>query len=208
MKSKLLVSSLIIVSAAIFSNSALAVTMTLENLALDQDDPYTEFGYTIHAPGEHLHAAGNINNLSNAAQMAADTRGMTLVKDDGGLFDFVSMERVTLQGALGAPIAMHIDAYLNGVATGTTATFGSSNTGGLMSFLSADSGWAGIDEVRFWYDSAGAFGNLGTSNFDNFIFDDIIVNASVSAVPVPAAVWLFMSALGGLGAMRKKQAVA
>jgi len=54
--------------------------------------------------------------------------------------------------------------------------------------------WLGVDQIRF---TAGVntFG-LGIDN----------VNVNVSAVPVPAAVWLFGSGLAGLiGASRKKK---
>jgi len=73
-------------------------------------------------------------------------------------------------------------------------------------------GWAGL--------GSGAPRELGTNvaygvnwvfgdTLSNYVSGDdgyIVANASVSAVPVPAAVWLFGSALGLLGWMRRKAA--
>jgi len=56
--------------------------------------------------------------------------------------------------------------------------------------------WMGIQAVAYQY------GIYGTSIIDS----SISVSAAPSAVPVPAAVWLFGSALAGLGWMRRKHA--
>ena len=59
--------------------------------------------------------------------------------------------------------------------------------------ISFNSAWSGLQSVTF---SAAASGSA--IGYDNFVF---------SAVPIPAAVWLFASALAGLGWMRRRQAV-
>jgi hypothetical protein len=63
--------------------------------------------------------------------------------------------------------------------------------------LTFGSEWTGLDRVEF-------LTPVSTEIVGNSAAIDNIV---VSAVPVPAAVWLFGSALAGLGWMRRKQAV-
>jgi hypothetical protein len=53
--------------------------------------------------------------------------------------------------------------------------------------------WSGLTRVEF-----GSAGSNGGQEIDNIV---------VNAVPIPAAVWLFGSALAGLGWMRRKQSV-
>ena len=43
------------------------------------------------------------------------------------------------------------------------------------------------------------------SSFNTFGLSPVLDNITLQAVPVPAAVWLFGSALAGLGFMRRKQ---
>ena len=69
-----------------------------------------------------------------------------------------------------------------------------------------------VNEVDFQYDTfvdSGLFNNI--LSFSVSIAGGTpplaIDNVMVSAVPVPAAVWLFGSALAGLGWMRRKQSV-
>ena len=52
--------------------------------------------------------------------------------------------------------------------------------------------WLNVDE----------FSMYDYSNIDAMAFDNIVV----TAVPIPATVWLFGSALAGLGWMRRKKA--
>lgn len=196
------------------SASAVPVTMALETLGADQDTPFVENGFVIQAPGEHLHATFNLGfGLpgvgTNAAQMAADTTGTRLNQVGGGLFDLLSLEASNVIGhdAIGqGSFAVQIDGLLGGVVQASMQL--SSGTVAVIDFVSAG-GWLSLDEVQFWYSSQGAFGNFSSFTGDDFKFDNIVVEAAtVSNVPVPAAVWLFFSALGGLGVMRRKQAVA
>lgn len=206
----------LLISVGLFisaSASAVPVTMALETLSADQDTPFIENGFLIEAPGEHLHATFN-NQLSlpgaftNAAQMAADTTGTRLARVGGGLFDLISLEAINVLGSDALPggsgFAVQIDGLVSGVVQ--TSMQISSGTIAVLDFVSAG-GWTGLDEVQFWYKSQGAFGNFSSFTGDDFKFDNIVVEASVSQVPVPAAVWLFVSALTGLSVMRRKAVV-
>jgi hypothetical protein len=188
------------------SASAVPVTMALETLAADQDDAFHEGGYNVVAPGAHMHATFNTINFTNAAQLAADTSGMILSKDDAGQFDLISLDTFNVLGldVTTGSFAIQIDGIVGGAVQVSKQLL--SGTTGLINFLSESALWSGLDEVRFWYESQPTgFGSFSAFAGDDFKFDNIVVEATVSAVPVPAAVWLFFSALGGLGIMRRKQ---
>ena len=203
---------LLMLSAVFLSNSASAVTMALETLAADQDTPFIEKGFSIVAPGEHLHATFN-NQVSlpgaftNAGQMAADTTGTLLTRVGGGAFNMISLEAINILGTdvlgAGSTYAVKIEGLLGAVSQGITLL--TSNTVAVIDFAS----WLGpVDQVQFSYESQGSYGNPSSFTGDDFKFDNITVEATVSNVPVPAAAWLFLSALGGLGVMRRKQVAA
>jgi hypothetical protein len=82
--------------------------------------------------------------------------------------------------------------------SGTCTIWGSINGGGSISTSDVNTlgtgDWLNLNYVEI-------FGTQMTYNLD---VDNIVVAA---AVPVPAAVWLFGSALAGLGWMRRKQTV-
>jgi hypothetical protein len=76
--------------------------------------------------------------------------------------------------------------------------------------------FSNLDNVRYWTGSEGP--NVGEQLYFNFNgFQNDILLTSVSAVwvvaagdalvPIPAAVWLFASALGGLGWFRRRKTV-
>ncbi|MCF6250517.1 MAG: hypothetical protein L3J75_04490 [Methylococcaceae bacterium] len=209
MKIKSLYSALLMFSAVFLSTSvsAVPVTMTLENLLADQSTPYTEFGYTLEAPGSHMHNTFNLINFTNAAQLAADTTGMKLTKAGGGLFDLISLDAVNVLGldATTGSFAIQIDGFAGGILKTSKQLL--TGTSGVIDFLSGDALWGGVDEVRFWFESQPTgFGSFSTFAGDDFKFDNVLVQPS--AVPLPAAVWLFFSAITGLGFMRKQQSVA
>jgi len=191
------------------SASAVSVTMELETLTADQDVPFIEQGFSIVAPGQHLHATFN-NQFSlpgaftNAAQMAADTTGSLLTRVGGGAFNLLSLAAINVQGndiTGESAYAVKIEGVLAGVSQGVTLL--NSGTIAVIDFSS----WLGaVDQVQFSYASQGSYGNFSAFTGDDFKFDNIVVEAAtVSSVPVPAAVWLFVSAIGTLGVMRRKQ---
>mgnify|MGYP000276401864 CR=1 FL=1 len=213
MKVKTLVSGMLIFSAFFVSTSASAVSvMEMEGLALNQDTAYIESGFSILAPGEHLHSVLDFDEFDTGAQMANDTHGMLLTKADSSKFDFISLFSLNLRGAdvrptsLGGPLsfALQVDGISNGAVQVSKQLF----TGvlGTVNFFSEDANWGGLDEVQFWYSSSLGYGNPGGFVGDDFQFDTL--TAQVSAVPVPAAAWLFFSAIGALGVVRKKQVTA
>jgi hypothetical protein len=63
------------------------------------------------------------------------------------------------------------------------------------------------DQVLRTYDTAGLFDDILSVTFFGNSGSPLMDNIRVSAVPIPAAVWLFGSALAGLGWLRRKQTV-
>jgi len=68
---------------------------------------------------------------------------------------------------------------------------------GFLETIGMGAGWQGLKSVSFAVDTSNNY-PWNVPHFDNIV---------VTAVPVPAAVWLFGSALAGLGWMRRKQTV-
>lgn len=67
-----------------------------------------------------------------------------------------------------------------------------------------------------FYDSLALFGLSGTSVYalfnDSFTgdkdYDDMVVRMDVAPIPLPAAAWMLLTALGGLGLARRRKAAA
>lgn len=71
-----------------------------------------------------------------------------------------------------------------------------SNAGPVDAFTTA----LATQKVDFWFDEPGFF------NVDTFrLYSATLTVTGVSAVPLPAPFWLLLSALGGLGVMRRRR---
>jgi hypothetical protein len=106
-----------------------------------------------------------------------------LARADGAAF---SLDAVDF-GSWGSGNDLAVVGYL---AAGGTLQF-DMVSGGELSTVNFSQAWAGLTSVEFI--AVGAPG----------VLDNIVVNA----VPVPAAVWLFGSALAGLGWFRRRKTV-
>jgi hypothetical protein len=79
-----------------------------------------------------------------------------------------------------------------------------------MSFTSLPGGWVNLEFDDSWSSVHSVIvGDHGfsTGGFGSFYLPPQLDNFSASVVPIPAAVWLFGSALAGLGWLRRKQTV-
>jgi hypothetical protein len=113
---------------------------------------------------------------------------ISMRKADGGAFAISSMDM--LLQATGSPLASGSTSITGALAGGSAAE---------LSVPVGTGDWLNLELVTFIANGDGfGFGHLTAVEIDNI---------NVSAVPIPAAVWLFGSALAGLGWMRRKQAV-
>ena len=124
------------------------------------------------------------------------TNGTSLYTIDGSVFELDSLRfGGTDQSGTGFPYAGTITGYLSGGGVVTQSIFNAAGTSQLLSF---DQTWTDLTSVDIVIE--GTIG--GRAPFDTFAID----NVSLQAVPLPAAVWLFGSALAGLGWLRRKPA--
>jgi len=90
--------------------------------------------------------------------------------------------------------------------------YGYTKTGEYIATIGDDDGWHGLVAplgTGGWLNLSWAYWQVSTPRSFSFAPDiDLSVdNITVSAVPIPAAVWLFGSALAGLGWLRRKKTV-
>jgi hypothetical protein len=116
---------------------------------------------------------------------------LTMELTDMSSFDLFSFD----YAAGGSGLLTNLTVTGNLAAGGTIQTiFNDVANITVMETYLLDSAWSGLQSVTFSADQEPGFGNW----VDNIV---------VATVPVPAAVWLFGSALAGLGWMRRKQTV-
>lgn len=113
---------------------------------------------------------------------------------------------ITMTSVSGDPFAFY-GADITGTSLNGTAYWGATGlvAGGsqpLGPFAAGPVGtgdWLNLDEVEFYVLSSGVVGGFDTLSLT-------LDNINASVVPIPAAVWLFGSALAGLGWLRRKPA--
>jgi len=101
----------------------------------------------------------------------------------------------------------HLFHYGPGTLLGNTITVG---TPGPFSNIQNIGYWSSTDfgaaTTHAWYVEFGSGGSSGQEKTSDVLFSWAVHDGDVSAVPVPAAVWLFGSALGLLGWIKRKSA--
>ena len=135
----------------------------------------------IVAPGE---SPGTLNIVGDLTQTATGKLVIEIGGNTPGLFDVLNVSgKLTLGGTLEVNL-------LNGFTPGANDTFNFLNFGSI----------------------AGAFDHFILPTFGNgqtlhLNFGPNGIALSASAVPIPAAAWLFISALGGLGLTRRRAVI-
>ena len=192
---------LIATIAALFASTASANATTIDfgdynDTNFGNGDTYSEDGYTFtHDSGDEFAITawpGDVYGSSlfvgySAQAEPGDT--ISIKRSNGELFTFDSVQyRSGLNGSISE--GMKLVGLVEGVAVFTISNLQSSSNvwdtldSELRNF---------IDELQIVSVSQG----VGELLLDNFEF---------SEVPLPAAVWMFLAGLGGLGFARKKRA--
>jgi hypothetical protein len=193
-----------------FANAG-AVTLDFEGVVADDaamnlDPDYRENGFIVDATGSLAlisgkdywgdHDSASMNWCGIYDQLASlDCIGdsITLSHEDS-VFSLQSF----VVGAIHQQSGAELIIILNGqTASGDVLRADIGFVSGQT--ITMDSAWANMESVSFSAESTNF--HCCIQSFNPFI-DDIVV----TAVPVPAAVWLFGSALAGLGWFRRKTA--
>jgi hypothetical protein len=166
------------------------VTANAETVTVDFNEFPTVFGESsFDSKGFRFTSDGSIVSLGN---FLGSTRGTSLAMLGGndmallgdGTFSLESFVMTRLLGAVGDVVV--IGNFKSGGQISTTLSFPST-----FNFEFGET-WQGLTSVEF-----------NSANNSLFYIDDIVTNV----VPIPAAAWLFGSALAGLGWLRRKQTV-
>jgi hypothetical protein len=205
--------------AALSASPAFAVSIGFEGVAADDSSVflsgtiYSESGFSIDlsdnlariagkdyvtAPSGHgsatLSWCGSYDDIYGSVNCLGDSASLS---HEDSLFSLHSFD-------IGSGYAQS-GAEPNVIITGQLAG------GGTLTETIALASWSGMQSVIL----SGAWTNLESVSFSTDVinyhccsasFDGVIDNIVVTAVPVPAAAWLFGSALAGLGWIRRKQA--
>jgi len=180
--------------------------------------------------GGTSHVHGGTTNGSRVSQLEADAGGGFFKLLDGDAFsigglDVASMNlalvgggfsTVTFRGYTSADFSAHVDVTLgDGTSNAVTSADFDTETGagfnGTHLHLDEVVGFGELYLFEYWFDEVGRANNpafVPTANNLLIEIDNVEFGPEVSHVPVPAAVYLFGTALLGLGGMRKKPAIA
>lgn len=207
----------VLASVALVGNSnAATVVMDFGSAVSGGTTPstYTQNGITMDATYNHFDIYGNSVGGTPTDNVAAihNGNGAEEVKFtySGGLFDLLSVD-VTgflIRGAGGSDFLTGTFASnLGGVHTVTGNVNDASAGVGVIDFSALGAQWMGIS----YFTLSVPLGVASCSAFCDILgFDDVTIADPISAVPIPAALPLFLSALGGLlfYGRRKQQATA
>ncbi len=174
----------------LFSASANAATVTIDFEEFAGQEPLLglveskgfSFGYGGFAPPTIV-APDSDNPTTHMAYCPSCS--VTLQTTNGSAFSLGSFEFI-MPNASGEEIVI-TGSLLGGGTVQKTVVSDS-----VTKVISLDSSWDNLVSVEFGDFSSGTYGQ----HLDNIV---------VTAVPIPAAAWLFVSALAGLGCLKRKQ---
>lgn len=137
--------------------------------------------------------SGTGNEIGFCGFCSTNAEGISLSLAAGGVFKLDSID-LRYNAGTGTPGASGqtgtVIGYLSGGGTLEQAI------GPGPAIVTFDGAWSGLNSIDIVFDTSSF--SFSTPSLDNI---------TLQAVPVPAAAWLFGSALAGLGWLRRKQAV-
>ena len=194
-----------VISALLLAMSISASATTLDFNAVSESyymSSYSEAGYNFtptddmgslssSVPGTYWTGNGT-GRLLTWTNSTSETSGFTLSNTSGSFFSLNSFDFGNgYVSGLNPVTSLTLTGVFGGGAT-ITEIF--SNTTSAWSYISLSSLWQNLESVSFLAHGAG----------NRAVWDNIVLN-EVSTVPVPAAAWLFGSALlGFFGFSRRK----
>jgi len=190
--------SLSLLLAGLFAGTAQAVTITFDAQSLGSiSNPLVIGDFTFYASGADIieeSPGDNALQLSGSGSTSpfGDDAGpliISMVSTSGNPFAFYGAD------VSGTSLNGTADSGYYGLVAGGAHPLGPYAAGAV-----GTGDWGNLDEVRFEVYSYGVVGGFDALSIT-------IDNVNASVVPVPAAVWLFGSALAGLGWMRRKSKV-
>jgi hypothetical protein len=104
-------------------------------------------------------------------------------------------------------LAFNLEAFDYAAQDGTSMNVSVVRADGSGDIFSVTSLWTGAGPGYSTYEAAGLFNNIVSFTLDGATAAPALDNFRVTSVPIPAAVWLFGSALAGLGWLKRKQTV-
>jgi hypothetical protein len=203
----LIVVSLLLAASA---SQAVTVTMDFEGVVADTADsipiaPYVENGLVLNSALQENGLFGKdasfLDGNSNGSAvfgwcselsflLCGQSDLITITQEAGAEFDLLSLDVAAFHTSVAGPM----------VAVGNYAGGGSITIDLVVSDTSwqtylFDAQWTGLSSLELYGDR--------TLTDSDLLIDNVVVNT----IPIPAAVWLFGSALAGLGWVRRKQTV-
>jgi hypothetical protein len=184
----------------LFGLSAQAAVINFEEFApVDRFTPVgvdtlnVEPGFVLNKSGSGFllwdSTVGSGNESSDVQIIAQDGSAVSFSQVSGSAFDLVSFDMLFIAGNTDADMLLRGERGDGSVIE--------------LQILGSDSD----GEVWETVPLSGQLTNLTSITFTNFSRPVQLDNIVLQAVPVPAAVWLFGSALAGLGWIRRKQIV-
>lgn len=144
----------------------------------------------------------NGNNYYCALSSTSVGTTVKFERIDGSTFDLLALDTFLLSTANTGGGSLSDDATISAWDSSNqliaTKTILYSELGSVWSTVTFDESWTGISHVTF-VGQQEVGGERGS-----FVYLD---NIQVNVVPIPPAIWLFGSALAGLGWLKRKQAV-
>lgn len=177
----------------------------------------------------HLHGSRNVSTGNNASQLEADAGGGYFQLADGDVFSVLGLDIATLnlglvgggfstltfRGYTSADFSTAFDVVIGDDSAGNPVdiigglfeTETGAGINGTHIHLDDVDEFGSIYLLEYFFDAPGRGSNPGTTPaFANLLveLDNVEFGPEVSAVPLPAAAYLFVSALFGLGVWRRK----
>lgn len=185
-----------------FSSFTQATTIDFDALSQGAalDVHFKEDGYNLHFQNSYIDSSASGRHIEQAihrSQEGLDISKISKAGPGGAVFTFDSIELATSSFHVGfGPSSVIVEGFFNGASVGVD-TFTSIVFGTFETFVASNLSGVNLDHLNVkTFRSA----TEGYGEFDNINLSD----ATVSAVPIPAAAFMFVPALLGLMGFRRK----